>query len=582
MIWLAVIVLPLLLAFLLLRLESSQRISGPLFFVATLPALIVALGDFEGIRIDWLLLETHFDLDTPRRILLILTSILWATASLFAGFYIKERQREFAVYFGGAMAGNFGLLIAADVPGFYTFFALMTFASYGLVVHSRTKAARRAGRIYLVMAIFGELFLITALYLAVNRADSFLLADLGPAIAEDPYGVWIFLIGLIGFGVKVGAIPLYFWLPLAHPVAPTPASAVLSGAMIKAGLVGWMHLAPVGLVEWPAIALLMMVLGFTAALGAVLVGLAQVDPKTNLAYSSISQMGLMTALLGMGMSGNIPPELLLPALALYAFNHGTAKALLFLGTALPGAVGGIWRIVMWAGLVIGVLAIAGAPLTGGLWTKYFLKTFLGEVALPGSALMLQLLTISAIATTLLLGRFLFLLGRIKAPETKNPPPYLFPWIILIFAGGWWTLNSVLLPFELADHVTKGNSLAHFFFSFGTIWDSFWPVALGAALLIATQKWKVLNRWPTAEPIIPPGDFLVFLLNSWGSFIRMGKKLRPQSWFLHFEHPDRKLYGIVRGSRTKKFSLGAEDLLRRWEVVGICFILLFMILFLILR
>jgi formate hydrogenlyase subunit 3/multisubunit Na+/H+ antiporter MnhD subunit len=204
-----------------------------------------------------------------------------------------------------------------------------------------------------------------------------------PPWLKPPNGPFIFLLGLIGFGVKVGAIPLYFWLPLAHPAAPAPASAVLSGAMIKAGLVGWMHLAPVGLVEWPSLSLLMVSLGFTAALGAAIIGLTQVDPKTNLAYSSISQMGVMTVLLGIGLYGGIPAGLLLPAIALYAFNHGTAKALLFMGTALPAKLGGSWRILMWAGLGIGVLAIAGGPLTGGLWTKYLLKTFLGETSLPG-------------------------------------------------------------------------------------------------------------------------------------------------------------------------------------------------------
>jgi hydrogenase-4 component B len=96
------------------------------------------------------------------------------------------RRGEFSFYFGAAMAGNFGLLISAEVASFYTFFALMTFASYGLVIHSRTPSARLAARIYLVMAIIGELFLITALYLAVQSAGSMLLADIPPALAEAP------------------------------------------------------------------------------------------------------------------------------------------------------------------------------------------------------------------------------------------------------------------------------------------------------------------------------------------------------------------------------------------------------------
>jgi hydrogenase-4 component B len=387
MIWFLTICLPLLAAIIAAFLTAGRlRGSGFVFFIATIPALWLGLVEVSGVSAQWFLLEAHFSLDAPRRIILLLTATLWAAAGLFAGSYLKNdtRQSEFSFYFGAAMAGNFGLLISADAPSFYTFFALMTFASYGLVIHSRTPFARRAAKIYLVMAIIGELFLITALYLAVHSAGSILLADLPAALGEAPNGPFIFLLGLIGFGVKVGAIPLYFWLPLAHPAAPAPASAVLSGAMIKAGLVGWMHLAPIGLVEWPTLSLLMVSLGFTAALGAAIFGLTQVDPKTNLAYSSISQMGVMTALLGIGLYGGIPTGLILPAVALYAYNHGTAKALLFMGTALPAKVGGYWRILMWAGLVLGVLAIAGGPLTGGLWTKYLLKTFLGQSTLPGA------------------------------------------------------------------------------------------------------------------------------------------------------------------------------------------------------
>ncbi|MCC5839514.1 MAG: hypothetical protein JJT96_05255 [Opitutales bacterium] len=567
-------------------LRLGGRATGCLFALAAVPALLLAALYPPGVSVDWLLLGTHLELDDARRILLMLTGLLWAVGGLFGGFYLAEdpRLRSFFVYFGGAMAGNFGLLIAGDVASFYTFFALMTFASYGLVVHTRTDTARRAGRIYLVMAILGELFLITALYFAVLRADSLLLRDLAPALAAAPDGWWIFLLGLIGFGVKVGAIPLYFWLPLAHPVAPTPASAVLSGAMIKAGLVGWMHLAPVGLVDWSGIALLMIVLGLTAALGAVAVGLAQVDPKTNLAYSSISQMGLMTALLGVGLYGEVPAALLLPAVALYAFNHGTAKALLFLGTALPAKVGGAWRPVMWGGLAIGALSIAGAPLTGGLWTKYFLKTFLGDSALPGTGIFLLLLTVSAFATTVLLGRFLHLLSRIEGPARSQAPSYFFPWLVLLAAGGWWTLSPVLLPLELSEHVTKGQPLAAVYLAPASLWAALWPVAAGALFFVLTLKVARLNRWPSQQPLVPPGDLLVPIL-AVGRFlvgrVQAGIDGIARS-FSRTTSPEAVLYDVFEMPQTKRITGGAEHFLRQWEVAGLSFLLFFIGLLFLLR
>lgn len=583
MIWYLTIFLPLLAAIFAALIPVGRRGSGIIFFTATLPALWLGLVEVSGITAQWFLLEAQFSLDTTRRIILLLTGILWATSGLFAGSYLRDdaRRGEFSFYFGTAMAGNFGLLISTDIASFYTFFALMTFASYGLVIHSRTPFARKAARIYLIMAIIGELFLITALYLAVQSAGSMLLTDIPPALAEDPNGSFIFLLGLIGFGVKVGAIPLYFWLPLAHPAAPAPASAVLSGAMIKAGLVGWMHLAPVGLVEWPSLSLLMVSLGFTSALGAAIYGLTQVDPKTNLAYSSISQMGVMTVLLGIGLYGGIPASLLLPAIALYAFNHGTAKALLFMGTALPAKVGGAWRILMWVGLGAGVLAIAGGPLTGGLWTKYLLKTFLGETSLPGAQTFLLLLTFSAITTTVLLSRFLHLLYKIKAPSENKAPAFLWPWIILLLAGGWWTMSPALLPTELMNHITKEKGIMAFFWNLFTNWSALWPITIGALVMAFTLKYALLNRWPVDKPLLPPGDFLHIILRVGNHFAKLVQKTVSllDSLMQSLPSPEQIIYRILDDKRTSQLSTAAETLLRRWEFVGISFFIFFLTLFL---
>lgn len=586
MIWFLTIVLPLLAAVFAALLPAGRRGPGLIFAGAALPALWLGLVEESGVTAQWFLMESHFSLDTPRRIILLLTAILWATAGLFAGSYLKgdARRSEFSFYFGLTMAGNFGLLISAEVTSFYTFFALMTFASYGLVIHSRTPSARRAAMIYLVMAIIGELFLLSALFLAVQSAGSTLLADIPPALAEASNGQLIFLLGLIGFGVKVGAIPLYFWLPLAHPAAPAPASAVLSGAMIKAGLVGWMHLAPVGLVEWTSLSLLMVSLGFTAVFGAAIYGLTQVDPKTNLAYSSISQMGVMTVLLGIGLHGDIPSGLLLPAIALYAFNHGTAKALLFMGTALPGKVGGFWRILMWAGLGLGVLAIAGGPLTGGLWTKYLVKTFLGGTSLPGAQTFLLLLTLSAVTTTLLLSRFLHLLSRIKAPSGNVAPAFFLPWVLLLLAGGWWTMSALLLPGELLSHVTGTKGIMDFFLNMQTNWGALWPITIGGVILVITLKFASLNRWPTKKPLLPPGDFIHIIIPA-GTMV--AKPLRKGISLLAIgiksvPGPEKIFYRISDSKQILKFSAAAESLLRRWEFVGIGFFIFFLILFFFLR
>ncbi|TVQ10224.1 MAG: hypothetical protein EA361_14245 [Bacteroidetes bacterium] len=377
---------------------------------------------------------------------------------------------------------------------------------------------------------------------------------------------------------------MYFWLPLAHPAAPAPASAVLSGAMIKAGLVGWMHFAPVGMVEWPSLSMLMVSLGFAAALGAAIYGLTQVDPKTILAYSSISQMGVMTVLLGIGLYGGIPAGLLLPAIALYAFNHGTAKALLFMGTALPAKVGGSWRILMWVGLGLGVLAIAGGPLTGGLWTKYLVKTFLGETTLPGAQTFLLLLTLSAVTTTLLLSRFLHLLYQIKTPAKKMAPAFLLPWVLLLLAGGWWTMTPALLPAELMNYITKEKGIMAFFWNLLTNWGALWPITIGLLVMAFTLKFANLNRWPTKNPLLPAGDFvhiIILALELLAKLLRKGVSLLD-SGMNTLHGPEKMFYRISDDKRTSQISASAESVLRRWEFVGIGFFIFFFTFFYLLR
>ena len=116
MIWLLVILFPLLAAVFAALIPAGRKGTGLIFVLAALPALWLGLTETAGVTVQWPILETFFYLDTPRRILLLLTAILWAAAGPFAGSYMKNdsRRREFSVYFGAAMAGNFGLLISGE------------------------------------------------------------------------------------------------------------------------------------------------------------------------------------------------------------------------------------------------------------------------------------------------------------------------------------------------------------------------------------------------------------------------------------------------------------------------------------
>lgn len=237
--------LPVLLSLLLL-LPARHGLMLRLAPLAFLPPLLLALGgpSAQVLDLPWLLLGTRLYLDDTGRFFLLFTALTWLAAGVYGQAYMNNdaRRRGFWVFFLATQAGNLGVCLAQDAASFYLFFALMTFAAYGLVVHTRTDEAWRAGRVYLAMAVLGEVALVAGLMLAAHVAGSLYIADLGRA----PLPVSAVSLLLLGFGVKVGLPLLHLWLPLAHPVAPVLASAVLSGVMLKAGLLGWLHFLPLG------------------------------------------------------------------------------------------------------------------------------------------------------------------------------------------------------------------------------------------------------------------------------------------------------------------------------------------------
>ena len=341
------------------------------------------------------------------------------------------------------MSGNLGLILAQDLGSFYVFFALMSFASYGLVVHERSAAALRAGRVYLILVVIGELALFAAMTMAMAATDAIDFTTVRAGLAGAPTRDLIILLALIGFGIKAGVLGLHVWLPLAHPVAPTPASAVLSGAMIKAGLLGWLRLLPLGETALPGWAEVFILLGLAAAFYAVVVGLTQRDPKTLLAYSSISQMGIMTLGVGMALAAPHATPAILLAITLYALHHGLNKGALFLGVGVIGACHGKQRRRVWWALWLPALALAGVPLSSGMLAKSLLKAHTLHMPEHWLTLLPLLLSASAVATTLLVGRFMVILAKPHSATSAHGAAVklIWPWALLV-------ISSVVLPLSL--------------------------------------------------------------------------------------------------------------------------------------
>ncbi|MFO8140466.1 MAG: complex I subunit 5 family protein [Marinobacter sp.] len=452
-----------------------------------LPALCLALLTEPGwmLELPWLLTGGVWGMDGLRHTFLLLTSLLWTVAGLFATGYLKNRYlARFWVFWVLTLAGNLGLTMALDVASFYSFFALMTFAGYGLVVHEGTAEADRAGRVYLAMAVAGEMAILTGLLMASNAAGSTLLADFPAAVANSDRRWLIMVLLLAGFGVKAGLPLLHFWLPLAHPVAPTPASAVLSGAMIKAGLLGWLLTLPFGEVSLPDWGGFLVILGATGALGGAALGMLQVRPKAVLAYSSISQMGLMTLMVAAALATSERSVVIFAVVALYVLHHGLAKGSLFLSTAMALPPGRWQRWAMWLCIALPGLALAGLPFTSGAMAKLAMKDALKPSGLdfPLAGYLPALMTAGAIATMLLIWRFLWAYGA-GARTGGNSPGLWLGWAsatvssLLLF---WWLPLPPGLP-----------AIPWFAVMQAQAWSLLWPVLV--ATLLAGVAWQIARR-----------------------------------------------------------------------------------------
>lgn len=427
--------------------------------LAPLPALILALAGQTGeTAAPVLLLGVRLALDESTRLLLGMTAALW----LVAGFYAQSMRggRNLALFSGFwclTLAGNLGVFLAGDVITFYVAFAAVSLAAWVLVVHDRTPEALRAGRLYIVLAVLGEVCLLMGFLIGVQAADSFAIADIRAALADAPLRAVAVALLVVGFGVKAGMVPLHVWLPLAHPAAPVAASAVLSGAIVKAGLVGfWLFLPP------GAFAAGMVALGLAGAFGAALRGLTRANPKAVLAYSTISQMGLMLALIG-GSAAS-------PVVAFYAVHHGLAKGALFLAAGAVVACAGKARVLLLGVAGAVALSIAGLPLTGGGAVKSVAKAALdGRLALA--------ITTSGSTTALLLSWFLWRLAQADAAAPTGAATGMQRMAVVLLA-----LAAVLLPWVLwpsGIDIARGYAL-----SFDAVFSGLWPLGLAAGLGLA--------------------------------------------------------------------------------------------------
>lgn len=394
---------------------------------AALAGVSVMLGqgiitDQIGLGLPWL--PWHVRFDSLSGFFYLIIGIAVIAVSLYGPGYVHaydESQHPFAVlglFTGLFVSGMLLVLLADDAFFFMIAWELMSVASYFLVAFQHENPANRfAAFLYLLMAEVGALAIILGFGVLASFADGFTFDALREAKLSTTWASIAFVLGLLGFGMKAGIVPIHVWLPEAHPVAPSHISALMSGVMLKIALYGLIRFCYdlIGTVQWQW-GVVLLIVGTVSALGGILYALMQTNLKRLLAYSSVENIGIIFMVLGLSMifKANGHPQLaalgLLAAL-FHAFNHALFKNLLFLGAGIIQHQTHELNIDLMGGLIkrmpqtsklflIGCMSISSLPLFNGFVSEWLAFQTALQVDILDNGVLRSLIPVSAAALAL--------------------------------------------------------------------------------------------------------------------------------------------------------------------------------------
>ncbi|MEW6523366.1 MAG: proton-conducting transporter membrane subunit [Bacillota bacterium] len=405
-------------------------------------------------------------------------SLVWLMVTVYSLAYMEKEhhKKRYYPFLILTLSGSLGVVLTGDMFSLFLFFELMSLTAYVLIIHEQSHEAMKAGYKYLIMTILGSLALFFAI-IAVYEISGTLIIGRGIIGWPSPLALGAFVAFLLGFGIKAGMFPLHVWLPDAHPVAPSPASALLSGLMLKTGAYGLIRV----IYNVYGISLLqrtnwMQILVWLAAITILLgssVAILQDDIKRRLAYSSIGQMGYI--LLGMGLMS----ERALFGAVFHIFGHALMKSALFLAAgamihkthrrSIADLEGIGYRMPLTLGaFTLSALAMIGIPPLVGFLSKWELSLGALDAGRPWFVVIL-------LASSLMNGVYYFPIiiagyfskksayadgAQAWSMADETSPVMLVP-LVLLAAG---TLIFAVLPNSL-PYVLAGKS-AHFLFHLG--------------------------------------------------------------------------------------------------------------------
>ncbi|MBR0173173.1 MAG: NADH dehydrogenase [Lachnospiraceae bacterium] len=337
-----------------------------------------------------------FEMDGFRSVYAVITTLMWMCTTIFSKEYFAHYRNRNRYYFFMLLTegATVAVFISGDVLTLFTFFEVMAFTSYVMVIHDEKPGAQRASETYTYLNVFGGLVTLMGIFLLYNTIGTLRIDHIREACAALPGKAplyWAAGLMIVGFGGKSGMFPLHVWLPKAHPVAPAPASALLSGVLTKTGIYGILIISAHMLFgDWVWGCILLGIAVITMFGGAFL-ALFSVDLKRTLACSSMSQIGFIltaTAMQCILMSQEATEHyhfMPVQGAILHMMNHSLIKLVLFMSAGvvymnlhklnLNDVRGFGYRKPLLKFIFgMGVLAIIGMP----FWSGYISKTLIHE------------------------------------------------------------------------------------------------------------------------------------------------------------------------------------------------------------
>lgn len=364
-------------------------------------------------------LPFHLRLDSLAAFFLLVIGAVGAGISIFAAGYFRKGAGtppgllclEYHVF----LASMVLVILADDAYAFMVAWETMALSSFFLVTaNHKLPEVQEAGFLYLLIAHVGAIGILLCFGVLQANSGDYTFANMRTQSLSPFWASTAFILALFGFGAKAGMLPLHVWLPEAHPAAPSPVSALMSGIMLKTAIYGLLRISfdllHVNVWWWGG---LLLALGLATALFGVVFATVQTDMKRLLAYSSIENIGLLLAGIGLALIFHAYNMSALTALALTAVlyhvvSHAFFKSLLFLGTGAVlhatgernlGRLGGLIRYMPWVAwlMLIGVFASSGLPPFSGFVSEWLLlQSFLFTPGLPDSFLNMFIPIVAAV------------------------------------------------------------------------------------------------------------------------------------------------------------------------------------------